>query len=253
MLRKLLLFFVCVICLQFNLQAQTVTLSTLEWEPYIGPNMKNNGYVHELVIKAFEKAGVTATAKYYPWARALKLATGGETDGLFPEYYDESRLNDFVFSDPFPGGPVGLYKRKELNVAYSHDPQLEQEAALLELADYRFGVVRGYINTKVFDEAQFLKKEAANDDATNLRKLFKKRLDFIFIDKYVAKHIIVREFPHYLADLEFMEPALENKSLYIVFSKQAPNYQESLALFNEGLKLLKESGEMEQIMASHGF
>jgi len=232
---------------------QTLTLATLEWEPYIGPNMKNNGYVFEIVEQALKRSNITVDIRFFPWARAVNTAQSGKRDGLFPEYYDEGRLANFVFSDSFPGGPVGLYKRKNNKIAYSVDPQKHQTEALKALEKYKFGVVRGYVNTKEFDAASFLKKEEVNSDETNLKKLFKGRIDFIFIDKYVAKHIIVTKYPHYLDELEFMEPPLEIKPLYIAFSKKAKDYDSKLKAFNSGLKKLEKDGSLTKIMEKHGF
>ena len=232
---------------------ETVTLATLEWEPYIGPNMKSNGYVYEIVEQALKRSNIAVDIRFLPWARAVNTVQTGKRDGLFPEYYDEGRLADFVFSDSFPGGPVGLYKRKDNKISYSVDPQKYQTAALKALQQYKFGVVRGYVNTKEFDEATFLKKEEVNSDETNLKKLFKGRIDFIFIDKYVAKHIIVTKYPHYLGELEFMEPPLEVKPLYIAFSKKAKDYESKLKSFNSGLKLLEKDGSLTKIMEKHGF
>jgi len=243
----------CMVFSQFVFAGQTVSLATLEWEPYIGPNMDNNGYVHEIVSESYKRAGIEVDIRFLPWARAVKTAETGKRDGLFPEYYDESRLKNFVFSESFPGGPVGLYKRKDNKISYVVDPQHKQTEALKALKQYRFGVVRGYVNTKEFDEATFLTKDIAKSDETNLKKLFKGRIDFIFIDKYVAKHIIVRKYPHFLSELEFMEPPLEVKPLYIAFSKKAKNYQEKLKAFNDGLKKLREEGMLDKILEKHGF
>lgn len=233
--------------------AEKVKLVTLEWEPYIGKSLKNKGYVHEIVAEAFKRAGIAVEIQFYPWARAVNLAKKGKSDGLFPEYYDETRLNDFVFSDSFTGGPVGLYKRKDENIFYSVDPRFDQTAALESLKKYYFGVVRGYINTKAFDEASFLKKDMANCDETNLKKLFGGRIDLIFIDQYVAKHIIANKHPHFKDKLEFMEPALEIKPLYIAFSKKAIGYEKKLKAFNAALKEMKEENMLAAIMAKHGF
>jgi len=245
-----------ILCLFFSkviIAGQTVTLATLEWEPYIGPNMDNNGYVHEIVVEAYKRSGIDVDIRFLPWTRAVSTVQKGKRDGLFPEYYDESRLKNFVFSDSFPGGPVGLYKRKDNKISYAVDPQKKQTEALNALKQYRFGVVRDYVNTKEFDEATFIIKDVAKSDETNLKKLFKGRVDLIFIDKYVAKHIIVRKYPHFMSGLEFMEPPLEVKPLYIAFSKKAIDYQAKLKAFNEGLKKLREEGMLVKIVDKHGF
>ena len=54
MKRLMLLFFcLCMIFCGSVFAEDIVTLATLEWEPYIGSNMQNNGYVFEIVEEAF--------------------------------------------------------------------------------------------------------------------------------------------------------------------------------------------------------
>jgi polar amino acid transport system substrate-binding protein len=192
----MLVFLVTILSTSHAFANKTVTLTTLEWAPYIGSDLKNKGYVHEIVVEAFKRVGYKTDIVFYPWARALATTKSGAKDGLFPEYYDESRKENYVFSNSFPGGPVGLYKRKDKEIAYPVDPLKDQTKALRGLSKFRFGVVRGYVNTVAFDAASFLKKEEVKDDETNLKKLFFNRVQLIFIDKYVAKHIIVKKLPH---------------------------------------------------------
>lgn len=236
-----------------TLPQKTVTLATLEWPPYISPQIENHGYVHELVSKVYEHAGYHCEIKFFPWARALMFAQTGTVDGLMPEYYDSSRLADFAFSSPFPGGPVGFYKHRDLNVQFAVDPRQAPEKALRGLSDYKFGIVRGYINTEAFDQANYLKKEAVVDDELNLKKLFKRRIDLIFIDKYVAQYLINTKYPWFDADLVFMEPALEKKDLYIAFSKKAKLMDQKRLDFNKALAELTENGTIDAILLKHGF
>lgn len=231
---------------------KSVKLATLAWEPYVGPDLPGNGYAAEVVIEAFKRSGYTTEIHFYPWARAVMTAEYGETDGVFPEYFDERRKQDFLFSDPFPGGPVGLYKRKDTAAAYAVNPQVNQIEALRGLKDFRFGVVRGYINTVEFDSAAFLRKEEVFSDELNLKKLYNGRIQFMFIDKLVAEYLIRHKFPEYEEALEFMEPPLENKMLYIAFSKKAADYEQKLAAFNAGLQQITEDGTLAGIMKRHG-
>ncbi len=232
---------------------KTVSLATLEWPPYIGTEMRDNGYVYQVVKRAFEKAGYEVSINYYPWARALSMASSGNVDALFPEYYDESRLDEFDFSAPFPGGPVGFYKRRKDDIKFSVDPREHPHEALQSLTKFSFGIVRGYINTKAFDEAAYLLKDSVSDDELNLKKLFAKRIDLIFIDKYVASYLITEKYPWMADSLEFMEPALEEKRLYLAFSKKAEASARKRADFDKALEEMSASGELQNIILDHGF
>lgn len=239
MLNKLLMsaFFI-LMC--FSLIAEeTVTLASLDWEPYIGEKLPNNGYVAQIAVEAFKTQGFKVKIDYLPWARAVAMSTSGEYDGLFPEYYDETRKGDFVFSDSFKGGPLGFMKRKSSNITFKK---------LEDLKQYTIGTVRGYVNTTEFDSAKYLKKEEVVDDETNIKKLNGNRIDLIVIDKYVAYYIISTKFPKYREELEFMTPALEEKPLYIAFSKKAKDYDKKLKAFNAGLKEIQKNGTLAKIL-----
>ena len=149
---------------------KTIHLATSEREPYIGVNLPNNGYVYELVSEAFKRVGYDVEISFYPWARAVRNVEKGQLHGLLPVYYDESLAGDLVFSDPFPGGKIGLLKKKTTKVTYPVDPGSNQTEALRSLWDFTFGVVRGSVNTPEFDAADFLKKDFVTTDMQNLLK-----------------------------------------------------------------------------------
>jgi polar amino acid transport system substrate-binding protein len=231
--------------------AEPIRLATLEWEPYIGSKLDEQGYVAALVRAAFAEQGVDVEIAFYPWARALHLARSGEVDGLVPEYFDASREKDFAFSDPFPGGPLLLYKRKDAAIAFSADPVREPEAALRALKDYRFGIVRGYVNTPSFDAAFYLSKDEASDDATNLRKLVFGRIDLAVIDGPVAEYLIRTRYPSYAGKVERMLPALAEMPLYIAFSRKSPRMAQALASFNRGLQAIAGDGRLTRLRERH--
>ncbi len=221
-----------------------VRLASLDWEPYIGPRMPNQGYVAALIRAAFADQGMKVEIEFYPWARALHLARTGAIDGLMPEYFNASREVEFEYSSAFPGGPLVLYKRRGDAVSFSTDPMKHQDAALRGLKAKRFGVVRGYLNTPIFDAATYLVKEEANDDATNLRKLVYGRIDLAVIDRRVAERLIRTKYPDYADQIQPMLPALAEPPLYIAFSRKSPRKDDALAAFNRGLAAMRADGRL---------
>jgi polar amino acid transport system substrate-binding protein len=221
-----------------------LSFATLEWEPYIGENLPSQGYVAEVVRLAYEKSGYGVNYKFMPWARVVKMTKEGKFDGYLPEYYADELKESFLVSDPFPGGPLGLFKRKNETIEYK---------TIQDLKPYRIGVVRGYVNTKEFDEANYLKKEEANDDLTNFKLLLKKRIDLVVADKLVGGYLISKELPENKDDIEFISPPLEVKNLYLCISKKVPDAEKKLEMFNKGLKELEKEGTLNLIMKQHGF
>ena len=84
-------------------------------------------------------------------------------------------------------------------------------SSLKDLIPYKIGVVRGYVNTKEFDAADYLNKDEANDDLTNFRKLLKNRVDLVIADKFVGKYVMETNLADDVDKIEFIEPPLENK------------------------------------------
>jgi ABC-type amino acid transport substrate-binding protein len=232
-------------------EEKVVRLATLDWEPYIGQKLPDQGYTAALIREAYRDQGWTVRIEFYPWARALHLARIGEVDGLMPEYFNSSRKNEFNYSFPFPGGPLVLYKRKADDIGFVTDPATDQDRALRALKDKRFGVVRGYLNTPVFDAAAYLHKEEAMDDATNLRKLVYKRVDLAVIDRRVAEYIIRTQYPDYASKIEPMNPPLADIPLFIAFSLKSPKHAEARAAFNRGLTAMRKDGRIDALYARY--
>jgi len=248
---------ILLISLLFSVSAyaidKKVTLATLKWEPYVSKQLKNNGFTSEIIRKAFEKMGYTVELIFYPWARGMIMTERGNVHGIYPAYYSDERNKKYIISDSYANGSLGFYKRRGSNISFITDPVKEPDKVLQALKQYRFGIVRGYVYTKEFDAANYLIKDIVKDDETNLKKLYRSRIDLAFIDKYVARYIMHRKYPHYMDDLEFMYPAMEEKKLFICFSRAIKGMNKIVQDFNKGLAALKASGEMVQIMDSHGF
>ncbi|KJR98525.1 MAG: hypothetical protein VR65_20195 [Desulfobulbaceae bacterium BRH_c16a] len=224
-----------------NAQGQkAVTLNTLDWEPYIGQKLPDKGFIAAIVNEAFAASGYSVELSFMPWVRAKNMAKEGKTDGCMPEYYLEEDKTDFLISEPIPGGPLGFFKRKADTIPYT---------GLEDLTPLKIGTVRGYINTDEFDKADYLKKEEANDDITNLRKLVGGRLDLIVIDKFVGLFLMQQEMPDKAGEIEFISPALEEKTLHVLISKNAPEAEAKMKAFNDGLKVLEDSGRLDALMS----
>lgn len=241
----------CLVCLILSFtvlvagaQAEnTVKLNTLEWEPYVGQKLPDKGFVSAIVSEAFAASGYTVELSFMPWVRAKTMAKEGKADGCMPEYYLEDDKADFFISDAFPGGPLGFLQKKADTIAYTK---------LADLKDRKIGTVRGYVNTEEFDKASYLQKEEANDDLTNIRKLMGGRLDLIIIDKFVGLYLMQQEMPEKVGEIEFISPALEEKTLHVLIARNAPDAEAKIKAFNEGLKKIKGSGRIEALMKNSG-
>ncbi|WDP91688.1 MAG: transporter substrate-binding domain-containing protein [Desulfobacter sp.] len=221
-----------------------IVLATLDWEPYVGQNMKNQGYVAEVVKEAFKRSGMEVEIQFHQWSRVVGLAKAGKVDGYFPEYLSDEVKKYAAFSIPMPGGPLGFFKRSDTDISYQ---------ALQDLKGKKIGVVKGYVNTKEFDDAGYLTKDPAKDDLTNFKKLLAGRLDLLVADKFVGTHLMKTSMPDKAASVEFMSPPLAEPDLYVCISNKAKAHADKLKAFNAGLEQIKADGTLDNILKSHGF
>ncbi|OZG70961.1 ABC transporter [Hahella sp. CCB-MM4] len=230
-------------CFSIFTQAETVKLTSLDWPPYTGKGLKDNGASVAVAKAAFEAVGHTLVVEFYPWKRAVNLAKDDPGyDGYFPEYYAEELKQDFILSAPMGSGPLGFAELKDKPVSWN---------SIDELVKFRIGVVSGYVNTASFDDmvAQGkIKASEASDDSKNLLKLAAGRVDMAVVDKNVLTYLLSSDpqLKPVASKIQFNSHLLEDKSLYICF-KKGPKGEKLAKEFNEGLGKI----DIEGIMSSY--
>ncbi len=211
----------------------SVHLTSLEWPPYTGQQLQDDGCITVLVKQAFEASGLKASVDFYPWSRTIAQVRDAHTHhvGFFPAYHSAERERDYYMSEPLGEGPIGLIERKDMPIVWN---------TLTDLSGKRIGVVQDYINTAEFDVlagSGQLVVEAVVSDTLNIRKMIGWRIDTAVIDKHVFHYLLDTD-PDLTAGkalLQFNPKPLESKKLYLYF-RRTP---EGLALrdrFNTGLR-----------------
>lgn len=222
---------------------KTLKLAATEYPPFYGKELKDHGFITEIIATAFERSGYQIDVKFLPWKRALEKTKDGAYVGLFTVWYREEREQWFVYSDPLPANEVGFYKRvaDEISFTNYHD-----------LQPYRIGVVRGYVNPPGFDEAE-LNTFVVVDDETNFRKLAKGRIDLVLTDRLLGQNVINTVLVGSGVAFEWVTPALAIETQHLVFSKQVDGYEQRSLDFNSGLAAIEADGTLAAIMKKHGF
>lgn len=148
-----------------------------------------SGASTDAVTSTFNKAGVSAEVKVFPWNRAVWLAAeSSKWIGVYPEYYsadiDADKNGDrCLFSESFGSSPVGFLKRQDSTFSWSSHNDLKA---------YVIGVVRGYVNEEKLDAmiaAGEIKDNLAEDDSGNILQVAAQRADAIVIDKHVFRYL----------------------------------------------------------------
>ncbi len=223
-----------------------INLSSANYPPYYGENLKNQGPVTQIVRAAFKEVGYKVKIEFYPWIRGEMLAKEGRVDGMFPPWDKPERRGWGIFSDPIPPtNEIGLYKRRNdllIFKAYARNILV--------------GVVRGYANPKIFEDSG-IGRHIVESDLQNLRILIKKRVDLIIIDKNQAKFLINKHIKkeynsEYCDNLVWISPAIRVNEQYLIISKKTSQARKKVADFNRGLKIITEQGKVDMILRQSG-
>lgn len=173
----MVLFFGCVA------HGEPLRLSTLEWPPFVGLELSNQGTVSTRVRSICAAAGMDLDVSFLPWKRVLMEARTGTVQGYFPEYRSAEREKEFYFSQAVGCSVVGLVHRRDMTMDWTR---------LEELASYRIGVVDGYVNTEEFDrlvDMGILYPVKCNSDELALRMIEAGRIDAAVMDRAVFRHL----------------------------------------------------------------
>lgn len=226
---------------------EEISFATVNWEPYSGEFLPGYGVGSAIIEEACRRVGLKASFHFMPWKRAMEEVRRGKYDALYSAYFSEERNQVYGISKPYMNGPLVLSVRK--------GTQLEWDGTVRSLQPYRIGVVRGYVNTSEIDKADYLKKDEATSDLLNLRKLLRKRIDVIIIDKFTAIHALKSNptLEANVKDVQFLEPPLDIRNIHVMFSKNRPDWEKHLEMFNKGLSAFQEDGTKDMILEKYGF
>jgi len=237
-------------------KTKEIILTSLDWEPYIGEKLHNNGPLAEILKRAFELEGYELKIIFYPWIRAVNEAEKAHDgiDGYFPEYYDKSKEANFIFSDSFFESEVGLLinKNKINTINYKYDKN-NLNNTYSKMYNLKFGVVRGYINEEKFDANKNLKKIESVSDEKNLMMLDEGNVDAVMIDKHIA-HYYLKNNPDLLFTRNkfvFLTPPIYIHKLFVAWSKSGSDVNNKIKILNNGLEKLKKSGEILKMLKKH--
>ncbi|WP_230390839.1 ABC transporter substrate-binding protein [Reinekea sp. G2M2-21] len=222
-------------------RAETVYLTSLAWQPYAGAELASQGASVAVAKAAFEAMGHKLVVEFFPWSRAVSLATNDEKyQGYFPEYFYES--DEFLFSNPMGVGPLGFVENSSKPISWS---------SMDDLKNYSIGVVQDYVNTEELDAMianGSIKSQSVVSDAQNVLKVSAGRIDMAVIDSNVLDYLLKNDpkLSPAVGKVKMNDKLLVDKELFVAF-KNTPNGNRWKDVFNEGLTKI----DIDAIMAQH--
>lgn len=223
--------------------AEVVRLAVGEWPPYISQKLKHNGLSSHIITEAFSNVGIEVRYDFLPWARAMKEASVGNSNGTHSLFYSEERAKHFLFSDPVLNSEYVFFYLKLRPFDWR---QFE------DLKGMTIGVTYGYFYGDEFSRSQqqgVFQTSKVPDDKQNLKMLLRKRVDLVPIDPLVGYHLIHQMFMPQQTRLFTNHPrAFNSQPTYLLLSKEYPRSEALIKLFNQGLKQLNDSGRLDELV-----
>jgi polar amino acid transport system substrate-binding protein len=100
---------------------EIISVSTLEYYPWTGKDLKNNGFVNHVITEAFKRKGYTVRYKYLPWKRAVLETKNGKFAALSYVYFSKDREKEFYLSDPISEEKIVIFHLKSNQIkAWKH-------------------------------------------------------------------------------------------------------------------------------------
>ncbi|WP_321402419.1 transporter substrate-binding domain-containing protein [Maridesulfovibrio sp.] len=219
-----------------------VYLSSLEWPPYVGKRLPENGSSAEIVRKAFAAMGYELKILFLPWKRSMHMVeVDFQVVGYFPEYYSPQRAEKFIFSKSYGCSSVSLLEHVKSPVDWD---------TVDDLAGLRVGFVSGYVNTPELDAAianGTVRPNYAPTDKNNILKVAKGRIDCAVVDPLVYSYLAAtdQDIKKYSDTMEIKPRAFGVNELYVAFRKDEQGRYFSRIL-NEGLRKIGVGGSCDQ-------
>lgn len=226
----------------FSLAAETVTVITEAWPPYVFEEEgEAAGVDYDVMMAVFKEMGISVDFEFYPWNRCIEMLKQKRADAILGIGLNDERKT-FLY---YPREPVSL----SANVLLYARGSGSDAASLADIAGTRVGVSPGYSYSDDFDAADNFTRDEAQSFEAHIRKLLVGRIDYFMVDEavglYKANWLGVGD---KVAVSTLRYPGTGN---FVGFSQKRGN-KDLAARFSAALVEFKKTAEYQEILAAYG-
>jgi polar amino acid transport system substrate-binding protein len=226
-------------------QAEEITLTLQDYPPYMGENLPHKGLLTRLVVAAFEQQGMTVKLESVPNKRAIEGVRQGIYPGGFGWARNPDREKDLVYSDPVLSLSMIFCQKAGREIKWNK---------LEDLSAYKIGITSGNFYSDEFDKltkSGVLQTDASNSDVANFKKLGAGYIDLLPIDIEVGPYVIAKNLsPVDQAKISCQTKAYWSAPLHVVFDRENPNAARWAKTFNNGFRILSDTGIAAKLLES---
>lgn len=181
---------------------ETWKITSLNWEPYSGAEMENQGSSIKKLREVLQKNGIKLIVEFYPWPRAQKIAKTKEYVGYFPAWPEEVH-EGFIASPPVDWSLVSVLKRSGSSVSFDSIDDLFRK--------YNVGIVKTYTYPKVINDA--MKKYPDHVDQAYDEIMLLKKLS-------IGRHLVAITDPNVMIYLSKNEDITNIEPIKVIMKKE---------------------------------
>jgi polar amino acid transport system substrate-binding protein len=242
---KVLLFTLLVMILfTTKLVAETIRITSGEWQPFLSKNTYQYGLDSHIVTEAFKLEGIDVEWGFFPWQRAYENAKDSRNwDASCCWWPDKKTKNEFLISGPITATSFVFYHLKSYEFNWD---------SLEDLKGLKIGGTTEYhYGNEFMDavEAKVLTIEYTSKDEFNYKKLLAERIHIFPNDPAVGNAQIRNSLsPEEAVLITYSPKKFGESTLHLIMSKNKKQNKYFLDKFNAGLKKLKASGRYQQML-----
>ena len=197
-----------------DLNAETWRITSLDWQPYSGSDLANQGKSVEKLRGLLKKEGVELIVDFYPWLRAQQFAKTKKYVGYFPAWPEEVK-EGFAASPPVDWSYVGVMTYSGSNISWESIEKL--------FKNFKIGIIKTYVYPKSIEDA--MKKYPHNikktvNEVSLVKMLSTKRIDVALTDPNV---MVYNAKKNNINNVEILNNNLIKKALVISFRNDEEN------------------------------
>ncbi|EAQ67768.1 amino acid ABC transporter, periplasmic amino acid-binding protein, putative [Marinomonas sp. MED121] len=220
-------------------QAQDVSLTTTNWEPFYGENLDQGGFISALVSASFKASGYQSEIEFTQWKEAMAQVKSGEKEVLMGAYYSDERAQNYHVSIPIYSVLTGVIKHQKLD--------LEFYSSFEMLNQYKIGKMEGSVISQSFDAFPFESIQGYSGAEEGLQALASDNIN-LYADNLSVVKSIAGKMGMNPSELSMVQPPIEKNDLYIMVSKNIPNGEKIRDDFNAGFIQIQSQGIYQEIL-----
>jgi len=223
-----------------------VRLTYSEWSPFISKKLPYFGPASQIVTESFAQQGLQLELEYIffdSWQEAFDKAKMEEFDGSFVWLKTPERSKFFHFSEPVLYDTTVIFHKKSYPLEFN---------TVFDLKGIRIGACKRYHYGNDFRRAEtenIIYVKRYDTDLELMQLLIKGEIDAAVLQVIVGIDILRNHF----SEAEQQQITYHTNSIHtggyrLMISLKHPGHNRLIKSFNQGLKHMKRSGRLKQIM-----